>query len=159
MIELKSLMDRIGDHFGFEDDDGGYGADDAAGEEGEGVEAAAAVEKTTWDLKLEGFDAKAKIKVIKEIRAVTGLGLKEAKELVEGAPVSGVGLEGFCVLIVGRMFGLGWSVVVESEISSVSILLDCRECHTAIVFCTHRMLGQLTEERTTLTYEPWSVHS
>ena len=33
-----------------------------------------------------GFDAKAKIKVIKEIRAISGLGLKEAKELVEAAP-------------------------------------------------------------------------
>ena len=39
-----------------------------------------------FDLKLVGFDAKAKIKVIKEVRAIAGLGLKEAKELVEGAP-------------------------------------------------------------------------
>lgn len=43
-------------------------------------------EKTAFDLKLTGFDAKSKIKVIKEIRAITGLGLKEAKEMVEGAP-------------------------------------------------------------------------
>lgn len=43
-------------------------------------------EKTIFDLKLVGFDAKAKIKVIKEVRAITGLGLKEAKEMVEGAP-------------------------------------------------------------------------
>lgn len=43
-------------------------------------------EKTAFDLKLTGFDAKGKIKVIKEIRAITGLGLKEAKEMVEGAP-------------------------------------------------------------------------
>ena len=35
---------------------------------------------------LEGFDAASKIKVIKEVRALTGLGLKEAKEVVEGAP-------------------------------------------------------------------------
>lgn len=40
------------------------------------------VEKTAFDVKLDGFDAAAKIKVIKEIRAVTELGLKEAKELV-----------------------------------------------------------------------------
>ena len=39
-------------------------------------------EKTEFTLKLEGFDAAAKIKVIKEVRAITGLGLKEAKELV-----------------------------------------------------------------------------
>ena len=38
------------------------------------------------DIKLQGFDAKAKIKVIKEVRALTELGLKEAKELVESAP-------------------------------------------------------------------------
>mmetsp|Transcript_9742 Transcript_9742/g.20591 ORF Transcript_9742/g.20591 Transcript_9742/m.20591 type:complete len:197 (-) Transcript_9742:76-666(-) len=43
-------------------------------------------EKTAFDLKLLSFDAKAKIKVIKEVRAITGLGLKEAKEVVEGAP-------------------------------------------------------------------------
>ncbi len=42
--------------------------------------------KTHFDLKLISFDAKAKIKVIKEIRAITGLGLKEAKDLVEGVP-------------------------------------------------------------------------
>eukprot|EP00548_Thalassiothrix_antarctica_P007143 CAMPEP_0194130242 /NCGR_PEP_ID=MMETSP0152-20130528/1320_1 /TAXON_ID=1049557 /ORGANISM="Thalassiothrix antarctica, Strain L6-D1" /LENGTH=187 /DNA_ID=CAMNT_0038824685 /DNA_START=43 /DNA_END=606 /DNA_ORIENTATION=+ len=42
--------------------------------------------KTSFDLKLVGFDAKSKIKVIKEVRAIGGLGLKEAKELVEGAP-------------------------------------------------------------------------
>jgi large subunit ribosomal protein L7/L12 len=42
--------------------------------------------KTAFDLKLLGFDAKSKIKVIKEVRAIAGLGLKEAKELVEGAP-------------------------------------------------------------------------
>jgi large subunit ribosomal protein L7/L12 len=40
----------------------------------------------TVDLKLVGYDDAAKIKVIKEVRALTGLGLKEAKELVEGFP-------------------------------------------------------------------------
>ncbi|KAI4375823.1 hypothetical protein MLD38_013647 [Melastoma candidum] len=44
-------------------------------------------EKTAFDVKLEKFDAAAKIKVIKEVRAFTNLGLKEAKELVEKAPV------------------------------------------------------------------------
>ena len=37
-------------------------------------------------MELTKFDAAAKIKVIKEIRGMMGLGLKEAKELVEGAP-------------------------------------------------------------------------
>ncbi|CAA0397820.1 unnamed protein product [Arabidopsis thaliana] len=44
-------------------------------------------EKTTFDVKLEKFEAASKIKVIKEIRAFTDLGLKEAKALVEKAPV------------------------------------------------------------------------
>ena len=37
---------------------------------------------------MAGFDAKSKIKVIKEVRSIAGLGLKEAKELVEGAPTT-----------------------------------------------------------------------
>ncbi|XP_060195734.1 uncharacterized protein LOC132624984 [Lycium barbarum] len=46
-------------------------------------------EKTVFDLKLEGgFDAGSKIKIIKEVRSFTDLGLKEAKELVEKAPAS-----------------------------------------------------------------------
>ena len=44
--------------------------------------AAPVEEKTEFSLKLEGFDAASKIKVIKEVRAITGLGLKEAKDLV-----------------------------------------------------------------------------
>jgi large subunit ribosomal protein L7/L12 len=43
-------------------------------------------EKKIFDLKLVGFDDKSKIKVIKEIRAITGLGLKEAKDLVDSVP-------------------------------------------------------------------------
>lgn len=48
---------------------------------------AEAKEKTAFDVKLEKFDAAAKIKVIKEVRTFTDLGLKEAKEIVEKAPV------------------------------------------------------------------------
>jgi len=47
--------------------------------------AEAAEEKTEFDVVLEAVGEK-KINVIKEVRAITGLGLKEAKELVEGAP-------------------------------------------------------------------------
>jgi large subunit ribosomal protein L7/L12 len=50
-----------------------------------GGEAAAAEEKTEFDVILAATGDK-KINVIKEVRAVTGLGLKEAKDLVEGAP-------------------------------------------------------------------------
>ena len=46
---------------------------------------AAAEEKTEFDVVLKDFGAN-KINVIKEVRAITGLGLKEAKELVESAP-------------------------------------------------------------------------
>lgn len=45
-----------------------------------------AAEKTSFTIKLESFDAKEKIKVIKEVRAITGKGLKEAKDLVESLP-------------------------------------------------------------------------
>ena len=50
-------------------------------------EAAAAVEQTEFTVMLTDIGAK-KIQVIKEVRAVTSLGLKEAKELVESAPVA-----------------------------------------------------------------------
>ena len=45
-------------------------------------------EKTEFDVILAGFDAAKKIGVIKVVRELTGLGLKEAKDLVEGAPKS-----------------------------------------------------------------------
>jgi len=45
-----------------------------------------AEEKTEFDVELTEFDAKGKVKIIKAVRGVTGLGLKDAKALVEGAP-------------------------------------------------------------------------
>ena len=48
--------------------------------------AAAVEEQTEFNVILKAFDETKKIAVIKEVRAVTGLGLKEAKDLVEGAP-------------------------------------------------------------------------
>ncbi len=50
-----------------------------------GAEAAVEEEKTSFDVVLEGFGDN-KIAVIKVVRELTGLGLKEAKDLVEGAP-------------------------------------------------------------------------
>ena len=52
---------------------------------GAGAAAAAVEEKTEFDAVLTSVGEK-KIEVIKEVRAITGLGLKEAKDLVEGAP-------------------------------------------------------------------------
>lgn len=57
----------------------------AAGGAGAAAPAAAAEEKTEFDVVLTGF-GEQKIQVIKVVRALTGLGLKEAKELVEGVP-------------------------------------------------------------------------
>ena len=44
-------------------------------------------EHTEFAVKLTKFDAKAKIKLIKEVRSIGGFGLKEAKEIVESVPV------------------------------------------------------------------------
>jgi large subunit ribosomal protein L7/L12 len=56
-----------------------------AGPAGGGADAAPAEEKTEFTVVLKDAGDK-KINVIKEVRAITGLGLKEAKDLVEGAP-------------------------------------------------------------------------
>ena len=53
-----------------------------------GGAAPAAEEKTEFDVVLTGFDAAAKIKVIKVVREITGQGLAEAKATVEGAPAT-----------------------------------------------------------------------
>lgn len=62
------------------------GAPAAGAAAGGKADAKAPAAKTTFEVKIEGFDAANKIKVIKEVRAVTDLGLKEAKELVESLP-------------------------------------------------------------------------
>ncbi len=59
----------------------------AAAAPGAGGGEAAEEEKTSFDVVLAAIGEK-KINVIKEVRAITGLGLKEAKDLVEGAPKS-----------------------------------------------------------------------
>ena len=53
-----------------------------------GAAAPAAEEKTEFDVVLTGFDAAGKIKVIKAVREIMGLGLAEAKAAVEGAPTT-----------------------------------------------------------------------
>jgi len=89
MLEMNELVNKIGHHFGFHE--GMLSPDEMADDDvDEGADAGgapAAVEaKTVFDIKLVAFDAKAKIKVIKEVRSIAGLGLKEAKEMVESAP-------------------------------------------------------------------------
>ncbi|XP_031484069.1 54S ribosomal protein L12, mitochondrial-like [Nymphaea colorata] len=72
-------------------------------------------EKTAFDLKLESFDAASKIKIIKEVRTFTDLGLKEAKDLVEKTPTllkKGV-LKEEAEKIIEKMKAVGANVVME----------------------------------------------
>lgn len=87
----------------------------AAGGSASAAAPQAVKEKTAFDVKLEKFDASAKLKVIKEIRAFTDLGLKEAKDLVEKAPVvvkKGV-LKDEAEKIVQKLKEVGATVVLE----------------------------------------------
>ncbi len=58
----------------------------AAGPGGPAAAAEKPAEKTEFTVSLDGFDAAKKITIIKVVREITNLGLKEAKDLVEGAP-------------------------------------------------------------------------
>ena len=79
VLELKELVDEICETFGV--------SAVAAAAPAAGGAAEAAVEKTEFDVVMTSFGAE-KIKVIKEIRGITGLGLAEAKALVEKVPVA-----------------------------------------------------------------------
>ncbi|MEJ2117114.1 MAG: 50S ribosomal protein L7/L12 [Alphaproteobacteria bacterium] len=83
LLEAAELKKILKDEYGIEPAAGGAVMMAAAPGAGEG--AAAAEEKTEFDVMLMDAGDK-KINVIKEVRAITGLGLKEAKDLVEGAP-------------------------------------------------------------------------
>jgi len=80
ILEAKELNDILKDEYGIEPAAAAVVAGPAAA--GGGEEAAA---KDEFDVILASFGGN-KIAVIKEVRGITGLGLKEAKELVEGAP-------------------------------------------------------------------------
>jgi len=82
LLEAQELSDYLKEIHGIEPAAGG--AVMVAGPAG-GGEGAAAEEKTSFDVVLSGAGDK-KIQVIKAVRSITGLGLKEAKELVESAP-------------------------------------------------------------------------
>jgi large subunit ribosomal protein L7/L12 len=85
-LTLKQAVDLAGylkEAHGIEPAAGGVAM--MAGPAGGGAAAAPAEEKTTFDVVLKTAGDK-KIQVIKEVRTATGLGLKEAKDLVEGAP-------------------------------------------------------------------------
>jgi len=81
--DAKILSDYLKEVYGIEPAAGGGVMMVAGGGAGAGAEAP--VEKTEFDVVLESF-GEQKIGVIKVVRAATGLGLKEAKDLVEGVP-------------------------------------------------------------------------
>ena len=84
MGEVKALIEALEDELGVS---ASAPVMAIAGGAAGGAAEEAAEEKTEFDVELTGLsDAKAKVKVIKEIRGITGLGLKDAKALVEGAP-------------------------------------------------------------------------
>ncbi len=83
LLEVKELVDELKERLGVEDMPMGGGMMMMPGAAAGGGEEAE--EKTEFDVMLTSFGEK-KIAVIKEVRAITGLGLKEAKELVESAP-------------------------------------------------------------------------
>ena len=78
VLELSELVHALEEEFGV--------SAAAMAAPAAGAAAPAAEEKTSFDVVLTGFDAAAKIKVIKAVREITGLGLAEAKGMVEGAP-------------------------------------------------------------------------
>jgi large subunit ribosomal protein L7/L12 len=80
VMEVVELIEAMEEKFGVT-----AAAAVAAAPAAAGGEAAAVEEKTEFDVVLSSFGSN-KVSVIKAVRGVTGLGLKEAKELVEGAP-------------------------------------------------------------------------
>ncbi len=81
VLEMSELVKEMEEKFGVSAAAAAVAAPAADGGESE----AAAEEKTEFDVILTSFGEK-KINVIKEVRSITGLGLKEAKEAVESAP-------------------------------------------------------------------------
>jgi large subunit ribosomal protein L7/L12 len=81
--EVKALIEILEDELGVS---ASAPVMAVAGAVAGGAPEEAAEEKTEFDVELTEFDAKAKVKIIKVVREITGLGLKDAKGLVEGAP-------------------------------------------------------------------------
>ena len=83
VLELSELVKALEEEFGVS-----AAAPAAVAVAAPAAAAPAAEEKTEFDVVLTGFDAAAKIKVIKVVREITGQGLAEAKATVEGAPAT-----------------------------------------------------------------------
>ena len=100
VLELSELVDAIQEEFGVT---AAVAAAPAAGAAG-----AAAEEKTEFDVVLTSF-GDAKMAVIKAVKEITGLGLKESKELVESAPkaikdkfiiIYSLNLKAYCIIFI-----------------------------------------------------------
>jgi large subunit ribosomal protein L7/L12 len=85
VLQLSQLIKALEDKFGVSAAMAAPVAA-AAGSAAPAAAAAQAEEKTQFDVILASFPADKKINIIKVVREVTSLGLKEAKDLVEGAP-------------------------------------------------------------------------
>jgi large subunit ribosomal protein L7/L12 len=85
LLEASQLVKELEETFGVSAAAAAVAAAPAAGAGGEGSAAAPAEEKTEFDVILQAAGGN-KINVIKVVREVTALGLKEAKDLVEAAP-------------------------------------------------------------------------
>lgn len=86
LLEASELVKQIEEAFGVSAAASAGVVMAAPGAAAGGDGADAAEEKTEFEVVLESFDASSKIKVLKEVRNATGLGLGEAKALVEAAP-------------------------------------------------------------------------
>jgi len=86
LLEASELVKQIEEAFGVSAAASAGVVMAAPGAAGGGDSAEAAEEKTEFEVVLESFEAASKIKVLKEVRNATGLGLGEAKALVEAAP-------------------------------------------------------------------------
>ncbi len=86
LLEASELVKQIEEAFGVSAAASAGVVMAAPGATGGDGDSGSAEEKTEFDVILESFDAAAKIKVLKEVRNDTGLGLGEAKALVEAAP-------------------------------------------------------------------------
>ena len=86
LLEASELVKQIEEAFGVSAAASAGVVMAAPGAAGGGDSDAAAEEKTEFEVVLESFEASSKIKVLKEVRNATGLGLGEAKALVEAAP-------------------------------------------------------------------------
>ena len=110
LLEAQELKTILKDEYGIEPAAGGAVVMAAGGDAG----GAAEEEQTEFNVILKSAGA-SKINVIKEVRAITGLGLKEAKELVEGAPkeVKGDCTKDEAAELKAKLEGVGASVELK----------------------------------------------